>query len=206
MNPNGPVPAIAGAFSGIQFNGGELTLASVTDVQTVLEVLQAEAPVPFAKLPKNRNGLISANGFWSLKNPALPPLPGNLMGLDAWSLGNGNYILDDRQVDDAEQTAEARLDAAGTMTLGGSPLMRMSMMSSLSSTYAYGNPVYLTNMVVSTSGGLTASFSIAGGTNNVPYDIQSTTDLLGNWQWLGIGYTSNTYVLRPLQNDFERII
>jgi len=55
----------------------------------------------------------------------------------------------------------------------------MRMMSNLSSSYAYGNPVYLTNLVVSSTGyqPLTASFSVGGGTNFVPYDILTTTNL-----------------------------
>ncbi len=77
---------------------------------------------------------------------------------------------------------------------GGSSAM---MMSSLSSSYAYGNPVCLVDMEATNTGPqTTASFSIAGGTNNVPYDILTATNLtspLADWQWLGIGYPSNRY-------------
>ena len=84
--------------------------------------------------------------------------------------------------------------------------MRM-MMSSLSSTYAYGNPVYLTNLVVSSTSGMSAAFDIAGGTNNVPYDIVMTTNLLTAWQWLGLGYTSNRYTFssQPADTAFYRL-
>jgi hypothetical protein len=80
-----------------------------------------------------------------------------------------------------------------------SPMVRMSMMaSSLASSYAYGNPVYLTNMTVSFAydGSMTANFSIGGGTNFVPYDILMSTNVaapVASWNWLGIGYTSNNY-------------
>ena len=72
------------------------------------------------------------------------------------------------------------------------------MMMSLASSYAYGNPVYLTNLVVSSTGyqPMTASFSIAGGNNFVPYDILMSTNVaapVASWNWLGIGYTSNNY-------------
>ncbi len=77
--------------------------------------------------------------------------------------------------------------------------MRMSMMaSSLASSYAYGNPVYLTNMaaIPDGSGNMIASFSIGGGTNFVPYDILMSMNVatpVANWNWIGIGYTSNDY-------------
>jgi len=86
------------------------------------------------------------------------------------------------------------------------------MMSSLSSSYAYGNPVYLTNLVVSAAGyqPMTASFDLAGGTNFVPYDILMTTNLLNqvaDWNWLGIGYTSNHYTFngQPASQAFYRL-
>jgi len=207
MNPNGPVPPIAWAFNGITVNGVSLDITSVADLQTMLEALQSEPPAPFASLPKNRLNQVSATGFWSLRNPYWPPLPGNFYGADVWLLGNGSFILDDRQIDYAALQAAADEEAA--LTLSASPMMRMSMMSSLSSTYAYGNPVYLTNLVVTTSSGITAAFDIAGGTNFVPYDILSATNIAlppANWNWLGIGYTSNRYSFSSQPNDMSLYI
>ena len=197
MRPGGAVPPIAWAFSGISINGNELQLNTVADVQTMLEVLQAAPPASFASLPKNGLGQVTANGFWSLQNPYWPPLPSDINALDAWPLGNGSFILDDRNVDYAAlQGAEEEQVA---QSASASPKMRMSMMmSSLSTAYAYGNPVYLTNMAAcfTNDGSITAHFNIAGGTNFVPYDILTSTNLtipVGNWNWLGIGYTSNNY-------------
>lgn len=123
-------------------------------------------------------------------------MPGNLQGVDVWSLGDGVYLLNDTNVDYTQLAAEA--EAARMLA---APRMRMSMMAmNLSSSYAYGNPVYLTNLVVSAGGAapMTASFGIGGGTNFVPYDIWMTTNLLKQitqteWTWLGIGYTSYHY-------------
>src|ERR1041384_7863785 len=87
----------------------------------------------------------------------------------------------------------------------------MSMMSSISSTYAYANPVYLTNASVSLAGAqAVASFTIAGGTNCIPYDILSTTNFatsLPSWSWLGIGYTSNrsTFSNQPPDQAFYNL-
>ena len=190
MNPNGRLPPLATAFEGIQINNVTLDITSVADLDTMLGALQAAPPVPYASLPQNP----PANGYWSLKNPYWPPLPGNVLGLDSWLLGNGNLILDDRLVDyDA-------LDAAATSPSRTRTALRpmMMMASSLSTAYAYGNPVYLTNMAASLTndGSVTASFSIVGGTNFVPYDILSTTNLtipVGSWSWIGLGYTTNHY-------------
>ena len=129
-------------------------------------------------------------------------MPGNIFGLDVWPLGDGMFVLDDRKVDYAAVQAAAelaaKLDAAAT--LQNTPQMR-TMLSRLSTAYAYGNPVYLTNLVVTALGGMSAAFDIAGGTNNVPYDIQTTSNLLSPWNWLGIGYTSNRYAFTSQPND-----
>lgn len=73
-------------------------------------------------------------------------------------------------------------------------------------------PVFLTNIgCVNLEGqGWTATFTIAGGTNGIPYDIYSTTNLVGNnitnsqWVWLDQGYTCNTdtFTNQPATNAF----
>jgi hypothetical protein len=77
----------------------------------------------------------------------------------------------------AEENALANMIAAAIAAEAAqalaSPMTRFSMMaSSLATAYAYGNPVYLTNMAANFAydGSMTANFSIAGGTNFVPYD------------------------------------
>lgn len=197
MNPNRPVPSLANAFDGLQVNNVTLDITSVADLQTMMAALQSQPPVPYVSLPTNRRGQVFAAGFWSLQNPYWPPLPGNLYGLDSWPICNGKYILDDRQVD--YNALPAALGEDATLSPVPSPMISMSMMaSSLSTAYAYGNPVYLTNIAASftNDGSITASFSIAGGTNFVPYDILTTTNLtipVASWNWLGSGYTSNRY-------------
>ena len=62
-------------------------------------------------------------------------------------------------------------------------------------------PVYMTNVMCSldTNYGWTVAFTIQGGTNGVPYDIFSTTNLTGGhvtnsfWVWQDVGYTCNRY-------------
>jgi alpha-tubulin suppressor-like RCC1 family protein len=193
MNPNGPVPPLAWAFNGIKVNNVSLDITSVADLETMLEAVQAAPSVSLSSLPRQQ----AFGTFWSLQNPYWPPLPGLMHGENIWPLGNGEFIIDDRLTDYAELQAEA--DAEAALTAAVSPMMRMSMMSSsLASSYAYGNPVYLTNMAASFAydGSMTASFGIGGGTNFVPYDILMSTNLtipVANWNWIGIGYTSNNY-------------
>ena len=85
--------------------------------------------------------------------------------------------------------------AAAAITKGVTMAMARSANSSINS----GAGVYLTNHTATISGSsMAASFSIACGTNLVPYDIWMTTNLTNSlsqsqWNWLGIGYSSNSY-------------
>ncbi len=164
---------------------------SVSDLEVMLQAVEQTTPLPANTVPRVGN-------FYSVQHlpgsrMAWPPLPGNVHQLPAWNLGNGFYLMDDLDVNYDELQAEANAAAAAL------PMMQMSMMAgSLASTYAYDNPVYLTNITANFAydGRITAGFSIAGGTNFVPYDILLTTNLLTpvlQWNWLGIGYTSNNY-------------
>lgn len=160
--------------------------------------------------------------FWSLQRTNLPPLPFNpFLQLTVYYLGYGNsYLLDDSSVDYAaiyqkreEERALRQLEwEFGLLSTeeylalegGFDPVMQ----SSLASSYAYGNDVYLVDMAVAVTNSLTtATFSIAGGTNNVPYDILSSTNVAAaivDWNWIGIGYTSNRYTFsnQPSEQAF----
>jgi hypothetical protein len=178
-----------------QFSNINVSLEAATDMQTMLEALASTTPVSFDSLPKDKFNRVVGSAFWSFQNPNWPPLPANFYGVDVWPLGDGVYVIDDRTIDYAGLQAEA--DAEAALLAAASPMMRM-MSSSFASSYAYGNPVYLTNMTASIAydGSTTANFSIGGGTNFVPYDILTSTNLalpVPNWNWIGIGYTSNNY-------------
>ena len=184
------------------------------------ENVSAQA-VPADKVP-------SHGTFWSFQRTNCPPwplYPPFLRELDApvYLLDGkrGIFIVDDSRIDypaiykqrEAEQALRKLEWEVGLLSddeywalEGGGPAM---MMSSLSSSYAYGNPVYLTNLVASLGGAqpTVAIFSIAGGTNNVPYDILRSTNAataISQWDWLGIGYTSNRYSFsnQPLAQAF----
>jgi hypothetical protein len=178
------------------------SVQAASDLQVMLGVVEATTPVPASQLPD------SGNFYSAQHSPASaepwPPLPGNVLGLSAWPLGGGFFLLDDTNVNYTELQAEA--EAAAALAAAASPKMRMSMMAS---SYAYGNPVYLINMNAraASGGSITAGFGIVGGTNFVPYDILMTTNLAtpkGSWTWLGIGYTSNSYTFsgQPMDQAF----
>jgi len=180
---------------------------SSEDLGVMIQALEQTAPLPAAAQPRGGT-------YWSAQHPpglpgAWPPFPGNIYSLDAWSLGDGIFLLNDTNVDYAELAAEY----AAAHPASPVPMMRRTMLaSSLSTAYAYSNPVLLTNMAATfaTNGTITANFGIVGGTNFVPYDIITTTNLLtaaGSWNWLGIGYTSNNYTFcnQPSNSAFYRL-
>ena len=99
----------------------------------------------------------------------------------------------------ARMARKAEFAALGELDGGGMQLMRMTGPSADCVT---NGPVYLTNVVCNfnTNDGWTLAFDIAGGTKEIPYDIFSTPELVGNdvtnsvWTWLETGYTCETHV------------
>ena len=176
------------------------------ETSAVLQALTQITPQPATAMPE-------AGNFYTFQHGQdWPPLPGNVLNLPFWPLGDGFFVLDDRNVDYAELQAAAEaaaaLDAAAQLKTGSRGGGMSPMFSLISSP---GNDqVYLTNMVaVITNNGTTASFSIAGGTNGFAYDIYSTSNLTNSpvysqWNWLGQGYTSNSYTFtnQPLDYAF----
>ena len=173
---------------------------SANDLELMLQAVEQTTPLPATQAPESGTFYtVQHAGDW-------PPFPDNTMNLPFWSIGDGYYVLDDRNVDyaalQAEAEAAALLSEPASLNSGSSMMMAMSLASS----YSYDNTVYLTNLVVSAAGyqPMTASFSIGGGTNFVPYDILMTTNLLkkvSDWNWLGIGYTSNRYTFNNQPAD-----
>jgi len=92
---------------------------------------------------------------------------------------------------------EARKASEGESGDGG----MMLRMSGPSASCVTNGPVYLTNVLatLTANDGWTVYFDIAGGTNEVVYDIFSTPELAGNdvtnsvWTWLETGMTCETH-------------
>jgi alpha-tubulin suppressor-like RCC1 family protein len=167
-----------------------------SDLEVLLRaIIESTSPVPASSVPEPAK----LRGFYSVQHAAdWPPLPGNIYGLDVWVLGEGFYVFDDRNVNYVElQSAVEKLQSRTT----DSPQIQ-SRNSSMNMAVAYDSSLearpYLTNLVAMLADDqtMTGSFDIAGGTNFVPYDILTTTNLadaIPTWTWLGIGYSSNSY-------------
>jgi alpha-tubulin suppressor-like RCC1 family protein len=169
------------------------------DTQAIIQAIISTPAQPASEAPKYGT-------FYSAQfGDKWPPLPADTLGLDFWDLGSGFYLLCDTNVNyDALQQESQNQSSPAT------PMTGFSMMASslLNSSYAYANPVYLTNMAATAgASAAVASFSISGGTNFVPFDILMTTNVaarVSNWTWIGIGYTSNRYTFQsqPLAQAF----
>src|ERR1039457_6433252 len=109
----------AGLIASLNFVHAQQTVSSAqtiaSDLDVMLQAVEQTTPMPTESLPR-------FGTFWSAQHlpgsrAAWPPLPGNMLGLDAWSLGDGSYLLNDTNVDYAELQAEA--DAEATLTTAG---------------------------------------------------------------------------------------
>lgn len=76
--------------------GVVLLVANVLHAQ--LQLSSADLSAIESTTPTPANELPIIGTYYSAANPQWPPLPGNLSGLPAWSLGNGAYLLDDLNV------------------------------------------------------------------------------------------------------------
>lgn len=176
--------------------------SALSDFEVELRALELTPTIPAAALP------VESHGFYSAQHPYWPPMPGDILGLPIWPLGDGLYVLNDTNVNYVELQAvaeAARPKLSRSSPSGGG----MEMMDSLISGSG-GTPVYLTNLVATlTNGSMTVTFSIAGGTNGFAYDIYNTTNLANSpvysqWSWLGQGYTTNSYTFanQPVDQAF----
>jgi alpha-tubulin suppressor-like RCC1 family protein len=170
------------------------------NLQVVIDAIQSTTPVGADQTPFFGN-FYSAQ--WGI---SWPPLPSNPLNLPCWRIDDSHFVMDDRNVDYAALEAEA--EAAALLSAPLATPLSMVASSLLNTAIAYGNPAYFTNMAAAYDGSaVAAGFGIAGGTNNIPYDILMTTnvtDAVSQWTWLGIGYTANSYTFsnQPLDQAF----
>src|SRR5271155_1572159 len=68
---------------------------AASDLEVELQALEMTTPIPASKLPDGG----AAGTYWSAQNVAnWPPLPADVLGLSAWPLGDGVFVLDDTNV------------------------------------------------------------------------------------------------------------
>ena len=169
------------------------------NLQLAIDAVQSGTPIAADQVPAFGN-FYSAQlgGMW-------PPLPANTMNLPCWQLDETHFVCDDRNVDYATLQAEA--EAAFVLNQGDTPLAMMADIL-INNAVAYSNPVYFTNVLSIFDGAAnTVCFGIAGGTNNVPYDVLTSTNIadpVSQWAWLSIGYSACNYTFsnQPMDRAF----
>jgi len=92
-------------------------VSALSDFETELMVLETTTPMPASQLPED------THGFYSAQNPDWPPLPGDVLELPIWPLGDGLYVLDDTNVDYVA-LAQSQPAAFSRMAGGFSPDLR----------------------------------------------------------------------------------
>ena len=181
--------ALAGSFNGVAtpVQAGVLALSStnislissLSDEQltALVNALDATPTIPASALP------IGAT-CWSLQQPNFPPLPGDTIGVSAWPLGDGSFLLAD---------GDYRYTAASATSLAAGPMQMSAMESGVSMPPGFGDLgsggtypsistpyVWNTNLLwlqISNVIGGTAYASLFNGTDEV-YSVWSTTNLL----------------------------
>ena len=138
------VAGISASWLSFSYAQQTSTGLSADGFQILMQAVVETPPMPAAASPRPGNFYTFQHG------PSWPPMPANFMNLPFWDLGNRCYVVDDRSVDYAALQAQAAAEAL----LLAAPNSGFSTMASsrLNSSFAYGNPVYLTNLVVSANG------------------------------------------------------
>jgi hypothetical protein len=150
------------------------------DIETMLTVLETVAPLPPELLPRSGT-------FWSAKFPNLPPFPCNPNSLNAWPLGDGVFVLDDRRFDYAMASSpQARtLTAMEAVSLdfsdGGGNTNTAVFTEGAS--FDYGTNLWIANFALSQEG---VAGVVSNTTANVSYEIQYKNNLT-NTEWLSTG-------------------
>lgn len=135
---------------------------SADDMAVMLQAVEAATPLPATNVP-------SVGTFYSAKNPNLPPMPGNVFGLDAWDLDGGYFLLDDLNVSNTSsglgmRAVSASLESADPLESG------------------YEAPIYGSNdlwLEITGMSNSTACFNLHG-TTDIVYEVWSKTDLLAS--------------------------
>jgi pimeloyl-ACP methyl ester carboxylesterase len=160
-----------------------LALKAWTDDQlSVLAEALGEVPtIPVSSLP--RAGLVGT--YWSLQQPDLPPLPGDTIGVNAWPMADGSFLLDDLNFD-------YNAPLSGSMMMGamGSPLFPGGGDDGDTNDYKPCSPMtvidYGTNLWIAQAAVVSGYLNgIATNTSaDITYDIFSSTNLSQtDWQY-----------------------
>ena len=162
----------------------EISLAT-NDVSAMsdLEVEEqaVEMTTPIAATNESLDGT-----FYSAQNPDMAPSPEDVLGVPVWPIGDGFFLLDDRNVDyDALQTAsqsKSKMRAMGLSSLsdfGDDLSPDFTSLDLVSSTNLW---LAITNLTDNTAGLLLSNTEA-----DIEYEIQGATNLTGT-NWISEGF------------------
>lgn len=160
------------------------------------------------------NGIYQAHGLFDTVYSYNYPLDSNDIWINfQWELSYNNYMIDplnvamDGSISDATSSPSYTpqfdvISGQGNLAYDG------AASNCVDGSSAYD--VWITNVVarisVSNSNIVNLSFTIEGGSNNVPYDVFANNVLSfgtngSPWSWMGQGYQCETYTLSILSNS-----
>jgi hypothetical protein len=153
-------------------NGANVDWSSASDLEVMLQAVEGTTPVPASQLPASGN-------FYSAQHPTdWPPLPGNMLGLPAWPLGDGFFLLNDTNVNYG-QLAQSQTTARSKTPSGIRAMNEGSTGGGF--TPAFNFPVNsLWLQITGVTNGL-ANLILNNATDQV-YEVLSKTNLMAtNW-------------------------
>jgi hypothetical protein len=147
---------------------------SPSDFEVELQAIEGTTPTPAADVTE-------AGTFYSAQNPDSAPAPADVLGLNFWSLGDGFYVLDDRNINYDEIQASAQTAKLKKKSLSGSRVSALDDLSDDDFALAFIIPTNgLWLQITNVSNGL-AYLNLMNATDSV-YEIFSKTDLSAtNW-------------------------
>jgi hypothetical protein len=161
-----------------------------SDFEVELMAVEATTPLPAEAVAR-------ASGYYSAQYPNWPPLPANLNGLPLWSLGDGIYLLDDRQFDYA---AVSSVNAQRMSTMAMEPLLpgdggdggTYQLMSGASGfAVDYSTNLWIANFALSSNN---AVGILSNSVADISYEIQYKHNLATDTQWLSAGFVLGSEV------------
>ena len=165
-------------------------VSNLSDTEVELKAIEMATPTPAASLPQSGT-------FWSAQHApgtrsAWPPLPGNMWGLSAWSLGDNVFLLNDVNLDYDAMAATVSANRMSAMDLTGAPSPGGGDGGTNSFTpegASYTAPNYGTNLWIAQWS--TVSGNVTGTASNtladVWYEVLTNTDLTTpNWGSSGL--------------------
>ena len=120
--------------------------------------------------------------YWSLSQPGMPPLPGDMIGANVWQMADGSFLLDDLNFDYSAVSAGSTQMSAMDSELSGPPDFGDTNTNSSPDNATTSTPIdsWGTNLCIIETAVSTGNVSgvISNTTADVQMELQYTTNLL----------------------------